>query len=136
MESPTFSKEGALTKMVFDMFANSVGLVLSTQKLFSINYPQFLKDTNIYFNLCFEDWLQLAEQAGLCLNKSKTLKVYFLAKWLICKFSSILDTRKPKSCLEWLQKGHNQSGLYQIYVAGLGRNIEVGLLCVVALPSL
>ena len=41
MESPTFSKEGALTKMVFDMFANSVGLFLSTQNCFQLIIHSF-----------------------------------------------------------------------------------------------
>ena len=44
-----------------------------------------------------------------------------------CSKKPDCNCQKPRSCLELRRKGHTLSGVYQIYVAGLDRDIEVGI---------
>ena len=53
----------------------------------------------------------------------------------LCIYTQIAETEKPISCLELLKKGNTRSGIYQIYVASMGRNVEVGMLCTTLLSS-
>ena len=50
-------------------------------------------------------------------------------------FHQILGTRKTKSCLELLKQGYTRSGIYQIYVETMGRNVEVGMPVILRWPS-